>query len=375
LFKLNCQTLNVIIILSWIVIGFAGIRLVISFVNLLTEVHFPFTATRSGPLISVLIPARNEENNIGNLLDDLGTIPYDQLEIIVFNDQSEDNTPSIVRNFEEKDTRVRMIESSGLPEGWLGKNYACHRLAEEAKGKWLLFLDADVRVSGNIAADAISYAGRHNTGLVSVFPRQIMKNAGEFITVPVMNIILCSLLPLILVKNSRYPSLAAANGQFMLFDAATYKRTSPHEKMKNNKVEDIEISRWYKKEKIPTACLLGDSRIECRMYSGYKEAIGGFSKNIICFFGDSVILALAFWLITTFGIIPVIATGSFLMIIIYLLAELIIRVNISAVSRQNQLNNLILALPLQITMGIMIVRAIINKITRKFEWKGRKLYS
>src|ERR1035437_3764797 len=204
-------------------------------------------------LVSILIPARNEENNIGNILDDLLHQDYKNIEILVFNDQSTDRTANIVMTYAKQDPRITLINSGGLPDGWLGKNYACYSLAKNAKGVYFLFLDADVRISNDIIIRSISYATQYELGLFSIFHRQIIKTIGEKATVPVMNYILLSLLPLILVRKSKRASFAAANGQFMFFNSIVYKLFDPHEIMKHNKVEDIAISRFLKMKNIKVA--------------------------------------------------------------------------------------------------------------------------
>jgi glycosyltransferase involved in cell wall biosynthesis len=291
--------------IAWFVIIFSLLQLLIAFVNLVFHSKLPEGNLGERPLVSILIPARDEEKNISNILNDILHQDYQEIEVIVFNDQSSDQTAEIVNEYALPDSRITLINSDLLPEGWLGKNWACHSLSEAAKGEYLLFLDADVRVGNGLIVNVISYVKHFKLALVSIFPKQNIKTFGEKITVPNMNYILLSLLPLILVRKSGMSSLAAANGQFMFFDTSVYRSLEPHEKMKNNKVEDIEISRYLKNEKHRIACLVGDSTIQCRMYSGFEEAVKGFSKNVSAFFGKSVIIATLFWLITTFGFLIV----------------------------------------------------------------------
>jgi chlorobactene glucosyltransferase len=246
-------------------------------------------------------------------------------------------------------------------------------MAACAKGDYLLFLDADVRIGNDLIGDAVQYMGKRKTGLISIFPEQIIESFGEEITVPNMNYILLSLLPLPLVRLSPIPSLAAANGQFMFFNALVYRNHSPHEIMKASKVEDIEISRFLKKNNILVACLLGDQRIKCRMYSGFSDSVNGFSKNVIAFFGNSFILASLFWFTTTLGFLAVMSSMSVTVILSYFVAYLMTRVLVSKASRQNVLKNLLYILPLQLSMGLFIRKAFINKYFGKFEWKGRSL--
>ena len=359
-------------LLAIFVIVFSLVQLLVAVVNLIFSQRLPETPPFQG-MVSVLIPARNEANNIRNLLNDLITQEYRNIEIIVFNDQSTDSTANVVEEIAAKDVRVKLLLSAGLPTGWLGKNHGCHQLATHANGFYLLFLDADVRISGNVIAQTVGFAEKHSLGLLSVFPRQIMKTTGEKMTVPVMNYILLTLLPLVLVRLTHFSSLAAANGQFMLFNAETYKQTFPHQKMKADKVEDIKIARFYKSERIKTACLSSKPDISCRMYCGFSEAVHGFSKNVGQFFGNSLLVATSFWLITSFGFLPVLIALPTTVLFAYLSVLLMTRVIVSAAGNQNVAEILLYFIPQQVALGLFIFKALINRYKKTYEWKGRKI--
>jgi hypothetical protein len=198
-------------------------------------------------------------------------------------------------------------------------------------------------------------------------------SAGERITVPNMNYILVSLLPLALVRRLSFPSLSAANGQFMFFRRKEYLATKPHEAVKADKVEDISIARMFKKRRLKIACMLGDDAITCRMYKGFREAVNGFSKNVIAFFGNSFLMAILFWTATTFGILAVAWCRQGIAIAAYIAAYVLTRIFISMASRQNVFFNLLYIIPLQVSMGLFIWMAFINRKFRNFEWKGRKI--
>jgi glycosyltransferase involved in cell wall biosynthesis len=361
------------IYLAWFILFFAAIQSLVAITNLIIQQNPGKAITGFDELVSVLIPARNEEKNIGNILNDLLLQDYMNIEILVFNDQSTDKTEEIVSAFSEKDNRVKLINSKGLPDGWLGKNYACHSLSKQAHGKYLLFLDADVRIGNQIIAQTISVSEKYKLGLLSIFPKQMMHSIGEWITVPNMNYILLSLLPLILVRKSGFSSFAAANGQFMLFNSAIYLNLFPHQAFRQNKVEDIEIARYYKSLGLKIACLSGNHSISCRMYNGYREAVDGFSKNVINFFGNSYFLAIFFWILTSFGIVPILFFLSSKALIIYILLIISKRIIISSISKQNLFYNLIFVIPQQITMGLFIYKSIIYSTKKQFEWKGRSI--
>lgn len=359
--------------LAYFILAFSVCQLLVALSNLLSRQGFHAAQMPFEDLLSVLIPVRNEAQNIGNLLNDLQLQAYKNIEIIVFNDLSTDGTEAIVLDFAAKDQRIVLLNANDLPPGWLGKNFACHSASIKASGKYFLFLDADVRVQKGVLHNAVARAEKHQLGLLSIFPKQQMRSMGERFTVPNMNYILLSLLPLGLVLRSRFTALAAANGQFMLFNSTLYNQTHPHEKFKSNRVEDIEIARYFKKMNFAVECLTGDRSISCRMYTGFDEAVHGFSKNIIRFFGDSFALASLFWLFTTWGFIPILLSLDHFMTILYLFVLLLTRIVISYISKQNRTCNILLMIPQQLTMGWIIYKAFKYKLKNQYQWKGRNI--
>ena len=176
--------------LAYIVVGFGLLRLVIATLNLLLQEKLPRPKSgESLPSLSVLIPARNEAHNIEALLSDLTHVESESLlEIIVCDDASEDSTVELVDTWMQRDSRIRLIYSSGPPSGWLGKNHACHLLSREARGEYLLFLDADVRLRPAFIERALSYATTYRLSLLSLFPRQRMQTWAERVSVPNMHL-------------------------------------------------------------------------------------------------------------------------------------------------------------------------------------------
>ena len=350
----------------------------LQFANVVINLIFLQTPKKSKvsctELVSILIPARNEEANIEVLLKYLHELRYKHIEIIVFDDQSTDRTAEVVKGFTAKDRRIRLMQSKGLEKGWLGKNYACYSLATQAKGKYFLFIDADVVLKNSILEDAVYTVQKYDLGLLSIFPKQLMLSKGEKTTVPVMNYILISLLPLIFVRISPFTSHSAANGQFMMFTSTEYKKLEPYKKFKNTPVEDISIARYYKKNKVNVSCMLGNENILCRMYKGYNEAVNGFSKNVLMFFGNSPVLALLFWLISTLGFIPILLYRTDLFVI-YITIVLFTRILVSVISKQNVLDNMAYLLPQQYFLIHVIIKAIRLKFYKNYIWKGRRIYS
>jgi hypothetical protein len=362
------------IYIAWLIIIFTALQLSVAIVNLITRPRLRSAGLISDhPLVSVLIPVRDEEETIGVALDSIMNQDYKNIEVIVFDDESGDNTAKIVGEYSGRYPSIKLYRSLGLPEGWLGKTRACHSLSMIAGGEYLLFIDADTRISGHAITRALSYARIHSLGLLSVFPGQDIRSAGEWFTVPVMNYILLSLLPLVLVRRSSYSSVAAANGQFMFFNAARYRDLMPHAMLKNNRVEDIAMARLFKKKNIPVACLTGDAEIRCRMYDSFTSAVNGFSKNVTAFFGDSFILAFLFWIVTTVGFIPVMLSMTVGYLFVYTCMYISTRVIISFISQQNAFLNLVCIIPQQFATGMIIAKAFLNNIFKSYQWKGRHI--
>ncbi len=378
------QSKKMIRIISIITLSFAGLRMLVALSNYLFSLLRSKRSVTAEPWLSVLIPARDEEMNIGNILDDLRRQEYNNLEIIVLDDSSSDSTAEVVREKMKKDLRLKLINNKKVPAGWSGKNYACHRLAQEATGKYLLFLDADISISDNIIGEMTAYMIMKKTALVSIFPKQLMQSFGERITVPIMNWILLCLLPLYLVQISKRPSLAAANGQFMLFDADIYKTLMPHSIIRSSLVEDIEIMRMLKRLKpvenkrrsltnrYRSAVLTGDSRISCRMYNNYDEAIHGFSKNVLHFFGKSLVWTFIFLFLTGPAIIfPIL--HSLELFLAFILINIFTRLLVSLTSKQNIILNIILAPLHQLSLYIIVYKAVKVKFAGEYIWKERRI--
>lgn len=358
--------------IAYIVIVFTAIQLLVALINFVFKQRMKAAKT-SKKLVSILIPARNEEKNIANILRDVLTQNYRNIEVLVFDDQSTDKTVEIVTAIMENRKNVRLVKSDGLPNGWLGKNHACHSLSLKAKGDFLLFLDSDVRIKDNMIGKTLDFAIKHKLNLVSVFPKQIMKSWGEYATVPIMNYILLTLLPLILVRKLGILSIAAANGQYMFFEAKSYMNILPHQVMKSDKVEDIKIARYYKQTHLGVACLANEKDIKCKMYDSYKVSVNGFAKNVTTFFGNSTLLAILFWAVTTLGFIPILFIYKSSGLAIYLTAILLVRILVSITSNQSIFKNIIYMLAQQISLGLIIIKSIQDKLKKEHIWKGRNV--
>lgn len=352
---------------------FVGVQLLTALQNYIFRARYDrYKSDSAEKLVSVIIPARNESANIGNILNDLITQQYHNLEIIVVDDESTDNTAEIVIRKSFEDPRIQLIRTSLRDKNWLGKNFACYTGASTAEGRYYLFLDADVRLEPGAVSRIITYFRKSKVAFLSVFPKQIMKIRELYQVVPLMNYILLSLLPLYMVRFLPFASMAAANGQFMLFSAEKYRKYLPHEKFRREKVEDIHIARYLKRKKERIACVTGMDDINCNMYDSKAAAIAGFSKNVIEFFGNSWIAAISFWFINMTALLWILLY-SWKLALLYLVIVAIIRVLISLTSRQHVGLNIMYHFHQMYHLGVLIVESAARKINKTYEWKGRNI--
>jgi glycosyltransferase involved in cell wall biosynthesis len=359
---------------AWFFVALAGINFMVSLVNLLATHYLPAGSSPSlTPMLSILIPARNEEKNIHNILSDLLHIRHQHIEILVYDDESTDRTAHIVREFMKRDPRIRLLYPQTLPEHWTGKNHACHQLAMQAKGDYYLFLDADVRIRESLINSGLEFLIEKDLALLSIFPVQIMETLGAKISVPLMNWILLSILPLPFIRRNRRSSLAAANGQFMLFPSKIYDQFKPHQVFREHRVEDMAIIRFLKKHGFTVETFLGRDDISCRMYDELGPAIEGFSKNILLFFGDSILITVLYASLITLAPVFIILYLPVYAWIIYFSLILMMRFNISLASRQPVFQNLFYLVPQQIVLLLIIGKAVYNRLFGKLIWKGRNI--
>ncbi len=230
------------------------------------------------PRVSLLIPARNESHNIRDCIDSLRKLNYPNLEILVLNDQSEDDTSRIVQEISGTGTRIQLYEGQALPPGWIGKNWACHQLSEIAAGEFLIFTDADNRYEPRAVENTLGWMHRYQLGVFSAFPQQLAGTFFEKLVVPVIDLFLYASLPLWLTFRASRSSLAAANGQWIAFRRESYQQIGGHSSVRDQIVEDVELSRRAKKQKIRLLTAAGTGIVYGRMYHSVREVWDGFSK-------------------------------------------------------------------------------------------------
>ncbi len=352
---------------------------------LITTLFNFFTAPRiarasqlkSTPKVSILIPARNEEHNIGKCLEGLLKQDYLNFEIIVLNDHSEDNTAQVIKKNKDRDNRIKYIEGKDLPAGWTGKNWACHQLSEMATGEIFIFTDADNRHAPFAIKNTVARMHKLNLGLISAFPQQWTVTLPEKLIVPIMDIFVYGTLPLWLTYYLPFPSMAAANGQWIAFTKEAYQKLDGHKAVKNELVEDTILARLAKTKKIKILTTAGTDAVFCRMYQNANEIWHGFSKNFyglagynnVVFFGIIFAMLLAFvspyflWIFSSLTIFALTAIGM----------NMLVRILIS-IKYKHPFWLSVLLHPIAMIYAVIIGLNSFLSINRgKIHWKGREI--
>ncbi len=273
-FAIACAVLAAIPALTFL----ANLRI---FPRLSRNPHPGGDAGASRPRISILIPARDEEASIGGALEAaLATRGLD-FEVVVLDDHSSDRTAEIVREFAARDPRVRLESAPPLPLGWRGKPAACAALAERARGEILVWIDADVRLSPDGLARAVSFLDQNDADLVSGFPRQITGTFWERLLIPLIHFVLLGFLPLARMRRSRHPAYGAAGGQLLLARRAAYEHAGGHAAIATFVHDGIQLARRFRTAGHGTDLFDATDVATCRMYTNGGQVFRGLAKNAI----------------------------------------------------------------------------------------------
>jgi len=235
------------------------------------------------PLVSVIVPARNEGSNIGPCMHSLLNQRYspDRLRLVVVDDDSTDDTAEIVASLAAKDRRIKLVSAPPLPPGWNGKVHACTvgAAAAPSDSRWLCFIDADMRAQPLLMPSAIAAAERRSLDLLSLSPRHELRTLPERLLIP------CGLYVLAFSQNLtsiQAPESAkvVATGQFMLLRRAIYDAVGGYATVRSAICEDIELARLLKRQGYSVLLLDGSKLLSTRMYTGWRTLWLGFAKNL-----------------------------------------------------------------------------------------------
>jgi chlorobactene glucosyltransferase len=240
------------------------------------------------PKVSLLIPARNEEANLELLLPTLVAQDYVNLEIVVLNDHSTDQTLQVAQQYAARDSRLHVIEGGELLEGWLGKPNACRQLTEAATGEILVFTDADTLWQPDAISLCVKAMQATNADAMCAWPQQILSGWFSSLVQPWMTWSVLALLPVWLIPNPKHKLIVSANGQMLAFRKNCLSIIGGFEPVKHSILEDMALARNVKVQNLRFVLLNGLGSVKCKMYSSTQDTFDGFAKAAFVGLGSSV---------------------------------------------------------------------------------------
>jgi len=243
--------------------------------------------------LTVIVPARNEEQSIGECLKSLVAQSENVFELgrdwelIVVDDHSTDRTAEIARSF----PGVSVAEAANLEKGWTGKNSAIWTAARRARGKWILFTDADTIHEPGDLRRAMHEAARHKVGMLSYSPRQLVSGVWQRALMPLVFSELALAYPPSKVSDPNQ-RVAAANGQFLLVEREAYRKLGGHPSVKDRVLEDVELAFIAKRRRVGLRFRYAPDALNTRMYRTTGAMIEGWTKNLALLFNNAVATAL-----------------------------------------------------------------------------------
>ncbi len=278
------------IFLSFVALLFAAIPATMVFINRRLFLPPTMSSTTSAtnstagmrPQVSVLIPARNEAQSIGPCIRAVLENVEVEIEVIVLDDASTDETADIVMGLATQSPNIKCLSGTPLPSGWNGKQHACWQLAGYASHPLLLFIDADVRLSPDSIARLVRQKEISESSLLSAFPFQETETFWEKLLIPMMHFVLLGFLPIQRMREKQFdPSLAAGCGQLFLTSQVDYRRAGTHEAIRSSRHDGLKLPRAYRAAGLSTDICDGTSIARCRMYHNANEVWNGLMKNAV----------------------------------------------------------------------------------------------
>lgn len=367
-----------------VVFVLALIPAVLGSINLLLYRPIKKQAEAGLPKLSVLIPARNEEARITPVLQSVLACTGVEFEVIVADDSSTDRTAQIVNDMAGSDPRLKLITTRALPEGWLGKNNACHFLSTEARNPYAVFLDADVTLEPDaLFRIASEFTRRPQLKLLSGFPRQITGSFWEKTLIPLIHTVLLGYLPFPGVKFTNSAMFATACGQLIAVHMDAYRDVGGHERIRDCIHDGVMLPRHFRAGGHRTDLVDLTDISATRMYETGPEVFSGLMKN--AHEGMATPIGLPVWTSLLVGghvLPPIMAVVAWMagaeadtmrLAIIAAALPSVMRFLMTAIFRQSWFGAVIHPFGVAVLVGLQWVAFFRWRSGKKVSWRGREI--
>lgn len=327
--------------------------------------------------VSLLVPARNEAQSILVCLDALLAQDHPNFEVIVLDDRSDDDTAVLVRSID--DPRLRLVSGTELPDGWTGKNWACHQLSQQARGDVLCFVDADTVLEASAVSEALAVMRDEDADLVTLLLAAEDATVPQAVLLPIVNFALLGLFPLALMHHTRVEKLALALGPFIMVTRQGYDAAGGHAASPGHVVDDVQLCRSVKATGRRVRLANGTAVARTRWYETTSETWNGFSKNAFGALNNNLLLAATVvLLVVPMLCAPFVRVGLGLLggsvpmeVLIQMLLILAVRV-VTAVAGRDPLWSVPLHPVAVVFWGAALAKSVVLSMTgSSVEWRGR----
>lgn len=359
------------VILLWTSAALSGISLAISLLNFFS---MRVATPRDNVIleqVSILIPMRNEEKNVrGVISSTLASTGLKNFDVTVLDDNSDDRTSVLLQEFKD---RIRIIPGKTLPDGWLGKPFACHQLAQESRAEYLVFLDADVRPSPQAISSAITLLDTLGWDFMSPYPAQQTSTMLMRLIQPLLQWSWFASVPLRFAERQRFTSMTIANGQFFIAKASAYQSIGGHEAVKQEVLEDLSLARTLHSQGFKGGVADASALIECTMYETNRDLISGYTKSLWTAFGGKIGTLAAIILLLLSQVIPILLVILGNLIALPLYAAIALTHLLAALKTQSRFANVILHPIAALILIGLICESYRRKSLGRLEWRGRRV--
>jgi glycosyltransferase involved in cell wall biosynthesis len=344
-----------ILFLAWLAFS-------LTLINVLTVRMIKNLPAQISDSVDLLIPMRNESRNVKEVLDSVmkskGLLNFN---IYALDDNSFDDTGELISKFP-----VHKLSGRTLPEGWLGKNFACQQLSLAGDGQYLVFLDADVRITENAVSSSIKKMQDLNWDFISPYPRQLSGSFIENLIQPLLQWSWLASVPLRLAERFPNRSMTIANGQFFIVKRSAYESIGRHETIKSQVLDDLELARALIAKGFKGAVADGSKVAKCRMYQNGSELVSGYTKSLWKAFGGILGTFTAVGLLVGTGVLPLLAFNSAYLLIVFS------RVIVALKVKSNPIYALLHPLSI-LLLCYLLALSIVKKQRGTLQWRGRRV--
>ena len=334
----------------------------------------------------MLVPAKDEEENIENCIKSLLAQDYPNFEIIAIDDRSKDRTLEILKSFEQKDKRIKVVEVKELPEGYTGKNHALIDGLKHTKGEWLLFIDADTVHDPRTLAAAMNYALKKDLDSLSVEPQFEWNRFFQKLTFPILALGTACMFPIFTV-NKKGSKVTLSNGQYLMVKREVYEACGGHEKIKGKILEDVALIENIKAKGFSYHLIMGRGMEKVRMYRDIKSFWRGWGRILFLGMKRNLLSSIILFLLSfTISLLPfliltfiIVSPHLFELLRLILILDLVVITQIFVINgfihyifNVNVLYTLLHPFSVISAMGVLGNSVYMGSRKKEIEWKGSK---